>query len=324
MSNWTSAEWPSFETRLPPLGSVAALMLRTTATCATRARTSRIAAANAGSEALRVGLEMSASSWAGLGKCCSSVFSALPDWPVYWSACVSLLVPTAPPMTTDAMTKTSQPASTDFLCRALQLPTRAAIPRLSPARNIVMSSFERSEDRDGAPVLWREPRRRAAPARWCGQVDGGWPPRRCAWGYPHRVRPGDPRPDSGLLHRARALIPPGFGELHVLPSRILEQTMNTVDDITRRSSRRELAHRRNCGIDVRLMWDPAGDDLTVEVHDGDAGRARRARRRAAAARRLPPPVRLRRGMSTLAEKGVASRIAGNAGYGTMIPWPCAC
>lgn len=46
--------------------------------------------------------------------------------------------------------------------------------------------------------------------------------------------------------------------------------MNTVDDITRRSGRRELAHRRNCGIDVRLMWDPAGDDLTVEVRDGDA------------------------------------------------------
>ena len=46
--------------------------------------------------------------------------------------------------------------------------------------------------------------------------------------------------------------------------------MNTIDEIIRRSSRRELAHRRSCGIDVRLMWDPAGNDLTVEVRDGDA------------------------------------------------------
>jgi hypothetical protein len=46
--------------------------------------------------------------------------------------------------------------------------------------------------------------------------------------------------------------------------------MNSTDDIIRRSGRRELAHRRSCGIDVRLIWDPAGDDLTVEVRDGDA------------------------------------------------------
>ncbi len=53
MSNSTSAEWPSFETRPASPLSVAALMLRTTATCATRARTSRIAAANAGSDGLQ-------------------------------------------------------------------------------------------------------------------------------------------------------------------------------------------------------------------------------------------------------------------------------
>jgi hypothetical protein len=45
--------------------------------------------------------------------------------------------------------------------------------------------------------------------------------------------------------------------------------MNPIDDIISRSGRRELAHRRSCGIDVRLIWDPAGDDLTVEVRDGD-------------------------------------------------------
>jgi len=46
--------------------------------------------------------------------------------------------------------------------------------------------------------------------------------------------------------------------------------MNTIDEIIGRPRRRELAHRRTCGIDVRLIWDPAGDDLTVEVRDGDA------------------------------------------------------
>jgi hypothetical protein len=45
--------------------------------------------------------------------------------------------------------------------------------------------------------------------------------------------------------------------------------MNTTDDI-RGSRPRELAHRRSCGIDVRLIWHPAADDLTVEVRDGDA------------------------------------------------------
>jgi hypothetical protein len=46
--------------------------------------------------------------------------------------------------------------------------------------------------------------------------------------------------------------------------------MNPTDELIERSRRRELAHRRSCGIDVRLIWDPAGDDLTVEVRDGDA------------------------------------------------------
>jgi hypothetical protein len=32
-------------------------------------------------------------------------------------------------------------------------------------------------------------------------------------------------------------------------------------------ARRELAHRRSCGIDVRLLWDPADGHLTVEAHD---------------------------------------------------------
>ena len=46
--------------------------------------------------------------------------------------------------------------------------------------------------------------------------------------------------------------------------------MNTIADITNCPGPRELAHRRSSGIDVRLVWDPAGDDLTVEVRDGDA------------------------------------------------------
>jgi hypothetical protein len=45
--------------------------------------------------------------------------------------------------------------------------------------------------------------------------------------------------------------------------------MNPIE-ITTCAGRRELAHRRSCGIDVRLIWDPSGDDLTVEVRDGDA------------------------------------------------------
>ena len=45
--------------------------------------------------------------------------------------------------------------------------------------------------------------------------------------------------------------------------------MQTNADIPREIRPRELAHRRSCGIDVRLIWDPAGDDLTVEVRDGD-------------------------------------------------------
>lgn len=34
---------------------------------------------------------------------------------------------------------------------------------------------------------------------------------------------------------------------------------------------RELAHRRSCGIDVRLLWDPADGRLTVEAHDDAEG-----------------------------------------------------
>jgi len=45
--------------------------------------------------------------------------------------------------------------------------------------------------------------------------------------------------------------------------------MNSIETIGT-PRRRELAHRRSCGIDVRLIWDPAADDLTVEVRDGDA------------------------------------------------------
>ena len=46
--------------------------------------------------------------------------------------------------------------------------------------------------------------------------------------------------------------------------------MNAISANTTRPGPRELAHRRSCGIDVRLIWDPTGDDLTAEVRDGDA------------------------------------------------------
>jgi hypothetical protein len=43
--------------------------------------------------------------------------------------------------------------------------------------------------------------------------------------------------------------------------------MHTTMDIRDEAWPRELAHRRSCDIDVRLMWDPQTDRLTVEVFD---------------------------------------------------------
>ena len=37
------------------------------------------------------------------------------------------------------------------------------------------------------------------------------------------------------------------------------------------STVRELAHRRNDGLDIRLLWDPASDRVTVALHDGKTG-----------------------------------------------------
>ena len=34
---------------------------------------------------------------------------------------------------------------------------------------------------------------------------------------------------------------------------------------------RELAHRRNDGLDIRLLWDAAQDRVTVSLHDGKTG-----------------------------------------------------
>ena len=68
MSNCTSAEWPSLETRPVPSASLAASTLSTTGILATRARMSRIAALNAGSLAFMVELWISASSCGGLGE----------------------------------------------------------------------------------------------------------------------------------------------------------------------------------------------------------------------------------------------------------------
>ena len=34
---------------------------------------------------------------------------------------------------------------------------------------------------------------------------------------------------------------------------------------------RELAHRRNDGLDIRLLWDSATDTVTVALHDAKSG-----------------------------------------------------
>jgi len=34
---------------------------------------------------------------------------------------------------------------------------------------------------------------------------------------------------------------------------------------------RELAYRRNDGLDIRLLWDSASDRVTVSLHDGKTG-----------------------------------------------------
>jgi len=37
------------------------------------------------------------------------------------------------------------------------------------------------------------------------------------------------------------------------------------------STTRELAHRRNDGLDIRLLWDPATDRVAVSLHDAKTG-----------------------------------------------------
>jgi hypothetical protein len=49
--------------------------------------------------------------------------------------------------------------------------------------------------------------------------------------------------------------------------------MFSTADITETGRPRELAHRRASDIDVRLMWDPRDDRLTVEVCDRADGSA---------------------------------------------------
>jgi len=40
---------------------------------------------------------------------------------------------------------------------------------------------------------------------------------------------------------------------------------------TTTSTVRELAHRRNDGLDIRLVWNPATDRVAVALHDGKTG-----------------------------------------------------
>ena len=37
------------------------------------------------------------------------------------------------------------------------------------------------------------------------------------------------------------------------------------------STPRELAHRRNDGLDIRLVWEPATDRVAVALHDAKTG-----------------------------------------------------
>jgi hypothetical protein len=37
------------------------------------------------------------------------------------------------------------------------------------------------------------------------------------------------------------------------------------------STVRELAHRRNDGLDIRLLWDSAADRVSVALHDSKTG-----------------------------------------------------
>lgn len=49
--------------------------------------------------------------------------------------------------------------------------------------------------------------------------------------------------------------------------------MFSTADISENARPRELAHRRGSDIDVRLMWDPGDDRVTVEVCDHADGSA---------------------------------------------------
>jgi hypothetical protein len=43
--------------------------------------------------------------------------------------------------------------------------------------------------------------------------------------------------------------------------------------MTTHTTARELAHRRNDGLDVRLLWHPADDRVTVQIADARTGEA---------------------------------------------------
>jgi hypothetical protein len=41
--------------------------------------------------------------------------------------------------------------------------------------------------------------------------------------------------------------------------------------MTSSTTTRELAHRRNDGLDIRLLWDSESDQVTVALHDAKTG-----------------------------------------------------
>src|SRR4051794_21329299 len=58
------------------------------------------------------------------------------------------------------------------------------------------------------------------------------------------------------------------GTIHCTPPRPQDLDMNTNS-----TSFRELAHRRNDGIDITMVWDSASDQVSVTVNDTKSGEA---------------------------------------------------
>src|SRR5262245_41221229 len=129
----TIAEWRSGEiwSALPRSSGLSIPV--TTGIADSRRTTSAVAAVNVGLDAVCERLWMRTVSLARVWTSRSTIFSIRPDSPGEVVFGLSCFVPTAPPMTTAAMTKAIQPKVAVFQCEALQRPARAARFRLMTA-----------------------------------------------------------------------------------------------------------------------------------------------------------------------------------------------